>query len=346
AYGPDEDYTALAERSIPLWQKWNQELGIELYHETGVLFLRQQPMGPGDFEYESCKALEKRGHKFERINSAQLRERFPAFNAERFQDGFFDPEAGYVESGRVVATLVEHAKALGVELREGARFTALDEDDDRVKGVVLEDRQRKARSARHVAGDAVVMATGAWTPYLLPFTKKFFRATGHPVFHLKPRDPGLFLPERFPFFGSDISTTGYYGFPLNQGVVKIANHGPGREMSPDSPDRAATSAQEKDLREFFSGAIPALADAPIVHTRVCMYCDTHDGHFWIASDPDRPNLTIATGDCGHGFKFAPVLGELIADAVEGKANPLLQKFRWRPEIKSGETKEAARFVPN
>jgi glycine/D-amino acid oxidase-like deaminating enzyme len=53
-------------------------------------------------------------------------------------------------------------------------------------------------------------------------------------------------------------------------------------------------------------------------------------------------LTIATGDCGHGFKFAPVLGELIADAVEGKANPLLQKFRWRPEIKSGDTKEAAR----
>jgi glycine/D-amino acid oxidase-like deaminating enzyme len=56
-------------------------------------------------------------------------------------------------------------------------------------------------------------------------------------------------------------------------------------------------------------------------------------------------LTIATGDCGHGFKFAPVLGELTADAVEGKANPLLQKFRWRPEIKSGGTKEAARFGP-
>jgi glycine/D-amino acid oxidase-like deaminating enzyme len=75
-----------------------------------------------------------------------------------------------------------------------------------------------------------------------------------------------------------------------------------------------------------------------------MYCDTNDGDFWIAPDPDRPNLTIATGDCGHGFKFAPILGELIADAVEGKSNPLLQKFRWRPEIKSGETKEAARFA--
>ena len=346
AYGPDDDYTALAERAIPLWQKWNQELGVEVYHETGVLFLRRQPMRPGDFEYESCKVFEKRGHKFEPIDPAKLRERFPAFNAEWFQDGFFDPEAGYAESGRVVATLVAYAKSLGVELREGAAFTALDEDDDRVKGVVLEDRQRKARSARHVAGDAVIMATGAWTPYLLPFTKKFFRATGHPVFHLKPREPEFFAAERFPFFGADISTTGYYGFPLNQGVVKIANHGAGREMSPESPDRAATPAEEKDLREFLSGAIPSLADAPVVHSRICMYCDTHDGDFWIAPDPERPGLVIATGDCGHGFKFAPVLGGIIADAVEGKTNPLSQKFRWRPEVRAGETKEAARFIPN
>jgi glycine/D-amino acid oxidase-like deaminating enzyme len=345
AYGPDKDYTALAERSIPLWRKWNQEFGVELYHETGVLFLRQQSMEPGDFEYESCKVLEKRGHKFERINSAQLRERFPAFNAERFQDGFFDPDAGYVESGRVVATLAERAKSLGVELRESTKFASLDEGDGRVKGVVLEDRQRKARSARHVAGDAVVVATGAWTPYLLPFTKKFFRATGHPVFHLKPREPELFSPERFPFFGADISTTGYYGFPLNQGVVKIANHGVGREMSPESLERAVGPEDEKKLRAFLAEAIPALAEAPIVHTRICMYCDTHDGDFWIAPDPERPGLIIAAGDCGHGFKFAPVLGEIVADAVEGKTNPLLEKFRWRPEVPAGETKEAARFIP-
>ena len=126
AYGADEEYTALAERSIPIWRKWNQELGVELYHETGVLFLRRRPMEPGDFEYESCKVLERRGHKFERINSAQLRKRFPAFNAERFQDGFFDPDAGYVESGRVVAALAErdhafHAVAADDEIGEGER---------------------------------------------------------------------------------------------------------------------------------------------------------------------------------------------------------------------------------
>ncbi|HYS96656.1 MAG TPA: FAD-dependent oxidoreductase [Chthoniobacterales bacterium] len=339
AYGSDEDYTALAERCIELWRKWNAKFGIELYHETGVLFVCQHRMQPDDFEYESCRVLEKQGHRFERFDSFTFHQRFPAFAEDRFQDGFFDPDAGYVESGRVVATLIEHAKSLGVELREHTKFTALDESDRRVEGIVLEDRHS-------INADAVIMATGAWTPHLLPFTKKFLRSTAHPVFHLRPKQPNFFLPERFPFFGADISTTGYYGFPLNQGVVKIANHGPGREMSPDSPERVVTREDENDLRKFLRSTIPGLAEAPIVYTRVCMYCDTNDGDFWIAPDPDRPNLTIATGDCGHGFKFAPVLGELIADVVEGKPNPLLQKFRWRPEIKSGETKEAARFVPN
>ena len=339
AYGPDEDYTALAERSIALWRKWNKEFGVALYHETGVLFFRREPMQAGDFEYESCKVLKKRGHEFERLDSAQLHGRFPAFNADLFRDGFFDPDAGYVESGRVVATLAECAKSLGVEIRERVKFISLAESDDRVKGVVLEDRQR-------IEGDVVVAALGAWTPYALPFTAKFFRATGHPVFHLKPFDPALFLAERFPFFGADISTTGYYGFPLNQGVVKIANHGPGRAMSPDSTERNVTAQEENELRDFLRSTIPALANASIVYTRVCMYCDTHDGDFWIAPDPERPGLIIATGDCGHGFKFAPVLGEIIADAVEGKSNPLLHKFRWRPEVKSGATKEAARFDGN
>ena len=340
AYGADKEYAALAERSIPLWREWNRQFETELYHEIGFLFLRQQQMQPGDFEFESLRVLEQEGRKVERIDSATLRERFPAWKAEHYRDGFFERQAGYVESGRVVALLIERAKSLGVELREGNQFTGLDEGDGRVKGVLLDNGQR-------ISGDLVVMAVGAWTPYVLPFTRKFFRATGQPVFHLKPRQPELFAPERFPVFGADISTTGYYGFPLSRdGVVKIANHGPGREMSPESPERAVTPQEEKDLREFLSWTFPTLTDALIVYKRICLYCDTRDGHFWIAPDPEHPGLVVATGDSGHGFKFAPVLGEIVADAVEGKSNPLLEKFRWRPEIRPGETKEAARFTPD
>ena len=340
AYGTDEDYTALADCSIKLWRKWNQEFGVELYHEVGVMFVRRRKMKPGDFEHESFKMLQKRGQKIERMNSAQLWKRFPAWNPELYRDGVFELEAGYAESGRVVAVLIGRARSLGIELRDNVRFSRLDISGNRVSGIVLDDGQR-------IAADSVVMAVGAWTPYLLPFTKEFFRANGQPVFHLEPKQPDLFTPERFPVFGADITTTGYYGFPLNRdGVVKIANHGPGREMSPDSPERTVTSEDEKNLREFLASTFPLLADAPIVYTRICMYCDTHDGHFWIAPDPDRKGLTIAAGDCGHGFKFAPVLGEIIADAVEEKPNPILRKFRWRPEVRAGSGTDVARFQRN
>src|SRR5262245_57826565 len=367
AYGADEDYTALAELSIKLWRQWNEQFVARLYHEVGVMFVRRRKMEPGDFEYESLKLLEKRGLNVARMDTPQLWQRFPAWNPELYRDGVLEIEAGYAESGRAVAMLIERAKSVGVELRSGSRFVCLDEGDDRMQGIVLENRNGKdvipseveesrrgnaqvvsrdpatSLGMTRLAGDFVVMAVGAWTPYLLPFTKKFFRATGQPVFHLQPSKPELFVPERFPVFGAEITTTGYYGFPINRdGVVKIANHGPGREMSPDSPERVVTVDDEKALREFLASTFPSLADAPIVYTRVCMYCDTHDGHFWIGRDPEREGLVVAAGDSGHGFKFAPVLGEIIADAVEGKGNLLLDKFRWRPEVHAETATDAAR----
>src|SRR5437763_9564116 len=336
AYGADEDYTALAERSIKLWRQWNEEFGTKLYHEVGVMFVRRSKMKPGDFEQESLKLLGKRGLKVARMDAPELWKRFPAWNPKVYRDGVLEVEAGYAESGRAVAKLIERAKSAGVQLREPATFSQLDERGNHVSGIVLDDGQR-------IAADFVVMAVGAWTPYLLPFTKKFFRATGQPVFHLRPSQPELFAPKRFPVFGADITTTGYYGFPINRdGVVKIANHGPGRAMSPESPGRVVNSEDERNLRKFLAATFPALADAPIVYRRVCMYCDTHDGHFWIARDPEREGLVIAAGDSGHGFKFAPVLGEFTADAVEAKDNLLLHKFRWRLEVRAGTGTDAAR----
>lgn len=338
AYGADEDYTELAERSIKQWREWNLEFGTELYHEVGVMFVRRRELKPGDFEYESLSLLKRRRQNVERMDSTEAWKGFPAWNSELYRDGVLELQAGYAESGRVVKALVERAQKDGVELCEGAAFSRLDQEGDHVKGVVLSN-------AQHISGDRIVMAVGAWTPYLLPFTKTFFRATGQPVFHLKPHNPELFAPERFPVFGADITTTGYYGFPINRdGVLKIANHGPGREMSPESPQRVVTEQDESNLRAFLSSTFPMLADAPIVYSRVCMYCDTNDGHFWIAPDPDHGGLVVAAGDSGHGFKFAPVLGEIIADAVEEKSNPILRKFRWRPEVSAGSGTDVARGV--
>lgn len=330
-YGPDEAYLALMEDAMEGWDRWNARFSRPLYHETGVAFLTREPMLEGSFEYESYRLLTARGHLIERLDQPEIERRFPAWRGH--VDGYFNKRGGFAESGAVVVELAKEAQALGVVLREGAHVTAIHVEGSKVAGLIVD--------GQIVESDHTVIAAGAWTPKIVPELSGEFRAIGQPVFHLVPEDTALFSALRFPVFGADISRTGYYGFPLSSsGVVKIANHGVGRLLDPAS-EREVTAAEEAHLRAFLQHTFPDLAGAKIAATRLCVYCDTGDEHFWIARDPAREGLTIATGGSGHGFKFAPVLGDLIADAMEGVDRPILKKFQHRPGLlQRGE--EAAR----
>jgi glycine/D-amino acid oxidase-like deaminating enzyme len=340
-YGPDEDYLTAMEIALKRWRVWNLEWPEPLFHEVGVLFLASAPFTPGGFEYESLQLLLQHGHQPQRLDPAAFRTRFPAWSPAFAVDGYFNPEGGYAESGRVASRLFELAQAAGVTTRLGQTAHDLLERGGRVVGLTT-------REGQTFEADLVVLAPGSWLPEFtaraLPELDGVFRSPGMPVFHLKPAEPALFAAERFPPFCADISQTGYYGFALHphHGVVKVANHGPGRPLSPEHPARAVIPDETQQLRAFLGQRLPALAQAEIVYTRVCLYCDTWDGHFWIASHPQRPGLVLATGGSGHGFKFAPVLGDWIADAVEARPNPILDKFRWRPEVRPARTEEAAR----
>ena len=336
-YGPDDLYLAWMETALEGWRRWNAAWHEPLFHEVGVAFLARAPMAPGGFELESFERLRRRGHPVERLDAAAIRARFPAWSTGAFVDGYFNAAGGFAESGRVVAQLLRDAAALGVTLLEGHTFERLDTQGSRASGVVT-------REHGVLAADRVVLATGAWTPHALPALAPHLRSTGQPVFHLAPADPSPYQASRFPVFGADISRTGYYGFPVNRdGIVKIANHGAGRAVHPGSAaERVVTPEDEAALRAFLRDTFPGLADAPIVHTRVCVYCDTWDGHFWIAPEPAPEGLVVAAGGSGHGFKFAPVIGDVIADAVEGASSPLLDRFRRRPEVRPARTEEAAR----
>jgi sarcosine oxidase / L-pipecolate oxidase len=337
-YGPDDDYLKAMETALEGWRRWNREWPVPLFHEAGILFVTPTPMAPGGFEYESYQLLTQRGHAPQRLDAEAIRRRFPAWAAGGYVDGYFNPAGGFAQSGRVVSQLLALAQAAGVRLHAGQTFAQFIEDGARVGGVITREGER-------FAADTVVMAAGSWTPHVLPWTAGYFRSNGMPVFHLKPAQPELFAAERFPVFCADITNTGYYGFPLhpNEGVVKIANHGDGRALAPESPERVVTPEETDRLRAWLREKLPPLAEAPIVFTRVCLYCDTWDGHFWIARDPERAGLVMATGGSGHGFKFAPILGGWIADAADERPNPLLEKFRWRPEVRLKRSEEAARF---
>lgn len=328
-YGGDADYTALAERALDGWRQWNRAASEPLFHETGVAFLSRGPLAPGGFEHDSFALLTSRGHRLERLDDAAIARRFPAYRPGAFADGYFNPEGGWVEASRVVERVLAEARALGVEIRQGCAATAIDEGALRLAdGGALES-------------DQLLVAAGAWTPLLCPELAGALCPVGQAVFHLRPREPGDFAASRFPVFGADIARTGFYGFPVNRdGVVKIGHHGPGIAVDMQGEARAMPPGVEDDLRGLLADALPGLADAAIVHRRVCVYCDTRDEHFWIARDPARPRLTVATGGSGHAFKFAPVLGDLIAAAVLG--DPMPERFGWRPAAPSrGE--EAARY---
>jgi glycine/D-amino acid oxidase-like deaminating enzyme len=321
-YGADEDYSALGERALDGWRRWNAAWPTPLFHETGVTFLARAAMAPGGFEHDSYALLIARGHALERLDADAIARRFPAYAPGVYVDGYFNPLGGWAESGAVVARLVTEAIAAGVDVRRAAiDRAALDAAD----------------------ADLVVVCAGAWVPLLVPELAGALRTVGQPVFHLRPADPHLFEPARFPVFGADISQTGYYGFPANRdGIVKIANHGAGTPIAPDATVREVSAVHEVALRYLVRESFPALADAPIVHRRLCVYCDTADEHFWIARHPDHPRLVVATGGSGHAFKFAPVLGDVIATIALGEPHALAGKFRWRPELALARGNEAAR----
>jgi glycine/D-amino acid oxidase-like deaminating enzyme len=328
-YGADEDYTVLGERALAGWRRWNALWRTPRFHETGVTFLTRAAMQPGDFEHASYTLLTRRGHPVERLDADAITARFPAYRPGAYTDGYLHHQGGWVEAGAAVSQLVADAIACGVTVRGDLAIDRLVDD-----GALAGDE--------HLAADAVVVCAGAWTPKLVPELASSLRAVGQPVFQLQPADRAPFEAARFPVFCADISRTGYYGFPVNRdGIVKIANHGAGIELAPDAP-RHVTAAQEAALRDFLQGSFPGLADAPITGRRLCVYGDTRDGHFWIARHPQRPNLTVAAGGSGHAFKFAPVLGELIADAALGRANRFAHKFRWRTELTGAWSGDGAR----
>jgi len=333
-YGSDLLLTELMERALPLWREGNARWGAPVFHEDGFLVLAKAPFDAGGFEQESLRTLIGRGHRLERLGAEALSSRFPLWDASRYPDGYFNPEAGWVESGRVLTLLIEEARAAGVRVREGEGFSRWTESDGRVEGVVTS-------AGTTLPSDVVLVAAGSWTPILAPHLREVMWPVAQPVFHLKPADPEAFRPPRFTVWAAAIAETGWYGFPANaSGIVKVANHGPGRRVDPDAP-RLTLPDDEIRLRSFLRESLPALADAPVALSKTCLYCDSFDGDFWIGRDPARPGLAVVAGDSGHGFKFAPVLGAVIADAVEEKTSRFTERFAWR--VPSSRTAEEARW---
>ena len=321
-YGSDRLHCRLANEAIDGWNRWNSHWGRDLYHQDGLLFLSSRPLEEEGFEGDSYRTLSREGWSPERLGSREIATRYPRWNADHYVDGYFNQRGGWAEAGAVVSLLAGEARARGVCVKTAAA-SSVTRGSGRVSGVVIED-------GTEIKADRVVVAAGVWTPALLPELNGFLRLSGQPILYFKPDDPELFQPPVFPPWGADIATTGWYGFPANrEGIVKIGVHGPGYSVLADAPRFPPGDDDEARCRDFLLHSLPALADAPLHALKMCVYTDTWDGNFLISRHPSVEGLTVASGGSGHGFKFGPVLGQLIADAVEGVPNPYLEAFAWR-----------------
>jgi glycine/D-amino acid oxidase-like deaminating enzyme len=333
-YGSDVFYHELAEAALEGWDHWNAVWPSPVFHEDGLLVLSAGAMRPGSFEHDSSSVLQRRGYEVERLDASALARRFPAWNDGSFSEAYFNPRGGWVEATPVVERLLQLAREAGVSFVTEA-FTSVAQSGSTVSGVTTSTGTR-------IESDRVIVCTGAWTPSLLPWLADRLQAIAQPVLYFRPADATPFRSEVFPPWAADISRSGWYGFPASrEGIVKIGHHAKGTPVEPDA--RGEVPEEHVALaRAFLKASLPALAEAPVVERRVCLYCDSFDGDFFIDQDPQRKGLVVAAGGSGHAFKFAPMLGPLIADAAEGLPSPWGGRFRWR--MAGLPRKEHARLV--
>ncbi len=315
-YGDDAFYTDLALRALRAWPRWGS-----VFHRSGFLFATQAALEDSPFEWRSFCQLRGRGAPVQRLRGEALSRRFPLWRDAGFADGYLSQAAGWIDADAVLASLRARARAARVELCPHTLIRAIEPAAARIA---------LRGPSTHLSADHVVLATGAWTPSLWPELADRLRATAQPVLYLRPEQPERFAAAVFPPFGADLARSGWYGFSATaSGLVKIANHGPGAALGPEDP-RDVPAAFEAEVRAFLARRLPALRDAPCARARVCFYTDSFDGDFWITRHPEHARLSFATGGSGHGFKFTPLLGSIIADVVEGRANPAAARFAWRP----------------
>jgi glycine/D-amino acid oxidase-like deaminating enzyme len=150
------------------------------------------------------------------------------------------------------------------------------------------------------------------------------------------RAEDLFAPERFPVFVHEVRPgLTWYGFPDTGDGVKAGIHHSGEATDPETERREATERDVARIRELVGAYLPTLIGAhlpaaarPIREAAVCLYTNAPDDHFLLGPHPDHPAVIVVSACSGHGFKFAPVIGELAAElALEGRSRHDLTPFR-------------------
>lgn len=306
AYFEDPAYVPLVLRAYNLWYQLQEECGEDLLSITGGLAI-----GPADGRLVTgcLKSASKHGLEHESLDTREMQRRFPQFGLADNEVAVYEANAGYLRPEECIRQHLKCALNRGADLRfdEAVLSWKASQSGEGVTVTTVKQTHR-ARS--------LVISVGPWFTEFVAAVSMPVVVSRRVVFWLKPKGDVsafsskvfpifLWQPERGPFF---------YGLPSikDTGYPKVAIHSGGEVCTPSTIDRAVHERDELAIRSAIGSRVPMLNGA-VFHATTCMYTMTPDEHFIIDSHPDHPQVILAAGFSGHGFKFSPVVGEILSE---------------------------------
>ncbi|AEH36033.1 N-methyl-L-tryptophan oxidase [Halopiger xanaduensis] len=317
AYYEHPDYIPLIERAYDLWDDLAEETGRDVLHRTGSI-----DAGPEDnvvFE-GSLRSCEEHDIPHEVLTSAEVSERFPGYDLPEGHKALYQPDGGFVVPEQAIVGHAEAAQAAGAEVR--ARERVLDWEPTPDEGVRVEtDRDT-------YEADAMVLAAGAWNYKFTDALEGLAVPERQVLGWFQPERPATFEPDSFPVWNLKVPEGRFYGLPIYDvpGMKLGKYHHFDEDVDPDEYDREPNREDERLLREVVENYFPEAA-GPTMRLATCMFTNSPDEHFILDTLPDHPQVAVGAGFSGHGFKFASVIGEILADlAADGETDHPIEMF--------------------
>ena len=317
AYGRDEIYTRLAWDSLEDWRWLSSRAGLPIFHPVGVLFFFPRAESYVTQTIDVHRKLHIPIETFERVT---LEKRFPQIAWEGIEIALYEPGRGALMARRAVQTLVKEFVSAGGEYRQlsvtppktSAAFTAV-----------------TTTSGELIGAEHFVFACGPWLPKMFPdvLGKKIFPTRQEVFFFAPPGGDARFSPGQLPGWADFNEGDIYYGFPdLEARGFKIAHDRHGPPIDVDTDDRAFSQDALQDVRTFMQRRFPALAQRPLVETRVCQYENSSNGDLLVDRHPEWDNVWLLGAGSGHGFKHGPAVGRYAARRVAGEQVEVEARF--------------------
>ncbi|MGE4106799.1 MAG: N-methyl-L-tryptophan oxidase [Bacteriovoracia bacterium] len=308
AYFEHPDYVPLLKRAYTLWDELSQQTGRSLFNRTGVVYF-----GPRTGTLLEGIRLSARLHSIpiEEMSLMDARRRFPAFSASEGYASIYEPDAGYLAVEDCVRAHLEVAEKNGARFHWGAP----------VLDWRMEKNSVQVRTATETfTARRLVLTVGAWSPNLATVLGLPLRVLRKVMFWSPVSADSDWA--RMPCYLYDLPYGVVYGFGGQSGPeAKIAEHSGGAEVAdPSRVNRAVQPADAENVVRAIRENIPGLIPAVTRH-KVCLYTMTPDQNFILGQHPGMPHVSIAAGFSGHGFKFASVIGEVLADLVQSGQTP-------------------------